>query len=227
MSAQGGVDRRREEARAFFAAAIDELQVALARLGDAQCRAIEDLALAVLDSWRRGGKLLVCGNGGSAADSQHIVAELVGRYLVDRPGFAAIALTTNSSTATAVGNDYGFEQIFARQVTALGRGDDLLLVISTSGNSVNCIEAVKAARQAGMAVHGLLGGDGGRLLTMVDGAAVAPSQATPKIQEIHIMLGHLLCRLLETWALEDGLAPTASDGGDGGDGGDPDGRRDG
>ena len=157
-------DRRYEEATEAFAATVNELQTALANLGAAHCQAVYDLAQAVLASWERGGKLLVCGNGGSAADSQHIVAELVGRYLVDRPGFAAIALSTNTSTATAVGNDYGFAQIFARQVTALGRPEDTLLVISTSGNSPNCIAAVAAARGVGMAVQGLLGGDGGQLL---------------------------------------------------------------
>ena len=206
MTFQERRDRRYEEATEAFAATVNELQTALANLGAAHCQAVYDLAQAVLASWERGGKLLVCGNGGSAADSQHIVAELVGRYLVDRPGFAAIALSTNTSTATAVGNDYGFAQIFARQVTALGRPEDTLLVISTSGNSPNCIAAVAAARGVGMAVHGLLGGDGGQLLPLVDGALIAPSNATPKIQEIHIMMGHLLCRLLEQWGIADGLA---------------------
>lgn len=206
MTSQQRRDRRYEAATEAFTAAVNDLQTALAQLGAAHCQAVYELAQAVLAGWERGGKLLVCGNGGSAADSQHIVAELVGRYLVDRPGFAAIALSTNTSTATAVGNDYGFAQIFARQVTALGRPEDVLLVISTSGNSPNCVAAVGAARSVGMAAYGFLGGDGGQLLRLVDGALIAPSSATPKIQEIHIMMGHLLCRLLEQWGHADGLA---------------------
>jgi D-sedoheptulose 7-phosphate isomerase len=197
--------QRSDTARVEFTAAIDDLQKVLARLDQAHCTAVYELARAVLASWHRGGKLLVCGNGGSAADAQHIVAELVGRYLVDRPGFPAIALTTNTSTATAVGNDYGFAQIFARQVTALGRPDDVLLVISTSGDSANCVAAVAAAREIGMAVYGFLGRSGGQLLPLVDSALVVPSDATPKIQEVHITMGHLLCRLLEQWAVSDGL----------------------
>jgi len=206
MTSQQRPGRRYEAATEAFTAAVNDLQAALAQLGATHCQAVYELAQAVLAGWERGGKLLVCGNGGSAADSQHIVAELVGRYLVDRPGFAAIALSTNTSTATAVGNDYGFAQIFARQVTALGRPEDVLLVISTSGNSPNCVAAVGAARSVGMAVYGFLGGDGGQLLRLVDGALIAPSSATPKIQEIHIMMGHLLCRLLEQWGHTDGLA---------------------
>jgi D-sedoheptulose 7-phosphate isomerase len=144
-----------------------------------------------------GGKLLVCGNGGSAADSQHIVAELVGRFLDERQAYAALALNTNSSTVTAVGNDYGYDHIFARQVQGLGNPGDVLLVISTSGNSANCIEAVDAARAGGLKTHGFLGGTGGRLKELVDGALVVPSDHTPRIQEIHITMGHVLCRILE------------------------------
>lgn len=191
-----GEDGRALAAREFEAAVAD-LQAALARLGPAHCEAIRRLAEAVLVAWRRGGKLLLCGNGGSAADAQHIAAELVGRFLRERPGYPAVALTVNTSTLTAVANDYGFDTIFARQVEALGQPGDVLLVISTSGNSANCIEAAAAARRRGLAVHGFLGGDGGRLLALVDNAFVAPSFATPKIQELHITMGHLLCRLLE------------------------------
>jgi len=178
---------------------VDDLQATLERLGEEHLAAVTELAVAVSGSWKRGGKLMVCGNGGSAADSQHIVAELVGRFLVDRSGYAAIALTTNTSSLTAVGNDYGFDHIFSRQVQALGRRGDVLLVISTSGNSANCVKAVEEARRQDMAVFGFLGGDGGRLLEMVDSALVAPSDHTPKIQEIHITMGHLLCMILEDW----------------------------
>jgi D-sedoheptulose 7-phosphate isomerase len=192
-------DLPHEEAAHLFNEAVADLVAALGRLDDTHLAAVENLAADVLAAWAQGGKFLVCGNGGSAADSQHIVAELVGRFLAERPGYAALALTTNSSTLTAVGNDYGFDHVFARQVQALGQPGDVLLVISTSGNSANCVLAVEEARSRGLKVHGFLGGDGGKLLPMLDGALVAPSAATPKIQEIHITMGHLLCMLLEKW----------------------------
>jgi D-sedoheptulose 7-phosphate isomerase len=173
------------------------LVATLEKLDDSHLAAILGLADDVQSAWRQGGKFLVCGNGGSAADSQHIVAELVGRFLVDRPGYAALALTTNCSTLTAVGNDYGYEQVYARQVQALGGPHDVLLVISTSGNSANCVAAVTAARSKGMKAHGFLGGSGGKLLPLLDGALVVPSSSTPKIQEVHITMGHLLCMILE------------------------------
>lgn len=175
-----------------------DLQAALAKLGPAQLEPLTALAGDVLRAWERGGKLLVCGNGGSAADSQHIVAELVGRFLGERPGYAAVALTVNTSTLTAVGNDYGFDEVFARQIQALGGAHDVLLVLSTSGNSPNCIRAVEQAKAGGLRAYGFLGRDGGSLRTLVDGAVIAPSDHTPRIQEIHIFLGHLLCQLLET-----------------------------
>jgi len=181
----------------FFRQAIDDLVQALGRLDESHLKAVNALAADVAGAWSHGGKFLVCGNGGSAADSQHIVAELVGRFLVERRGYAAIALTTNTSTLTAVGNDYGFADIFARQVQALGNKGDVLLVISTSGNSTNCLRAVEEARRQGLACHGFLGGDGGDLLPLLDSALLAPSSATPKIQEIHITMGHLLCVILE------------------------------
>jgi D-sedoheptulose 7-phosphate isomerase len=181
----------------LFRSVIDELVATLGRLDETHLAAVTSLAADVGRAWSAQGKLLVCGNGGSAADSQHIVAELVGRFLAERPGYPALALTANTSTLTAVGNDYGFEQIFARQVQALGGVQDVLLVISTSGNSRNCVAAVAAARAHGMKVHGFLGGDGGALLPLLDGALVVPSDSTPKIQEVHITMGHLLCMILE------------------------------
>ena len=180
-----------------FTAAVADLQAALGNLGPEHFGALQALADDVLAAWSQGGKLLVCGNGGSAADSQHIVAELVGHFLDERPAYGALALNTNSSTVTAVGNDYGFDRIFARQVEGLGNPGDVLLVISTSGNSTNCVEAVEAARAGGLKVHGFLGGTGGRLKDLVDGAMIAPSRHTPRIQEIHITMGHVLCRILE------------------------------
>jgi D-sedoheptulose 7-phosphate isomerase len=183
----------------MFRQVVDELVTALGRLDETHLEAVTALAADVQAAWQAGGKLLVCGNGGSAADSQHLVAELVGRFLADRPGFPAVALTTNSSILTAVGNDYGFDHIFARQVQALGAPGDVLLVISTSGNSANCVLATREARRLRMKTHGFLGGDGGRLLPLLDGALVAPTAHTPKIQEIHITMGHLLCMILEKW----------------------------
>ena len=191
--------RQMEQAAAHFTAAVDELRSTLDRLDGSHRDAVAGLAADVAAAWRGGGRFLVCGNGGSAADAQHIVAELVGRFLAERPGYPAIALTTNTSVMTAVSNDYGFDHVFARQVEALGRAGDVLLVISTSGNSANCVEAASAARSRGLKVHGFLGGDGGRLLPLVDGALVAPSDHTPKIQEIHITMGHVLCQVLESW----------------------------
>lgn len=189
----------RTDAAELFRQTVADLTAALGRLDENHLAAVTRLAEDVHAAWALGGKFLVCGNGGSAADSQHIVAELVGRFMAERPGYAALALTTNSSTFTAVGNDYGFDRIFSRQVQALGRAHDVLLVISTSGNSANCIMAVEEARRQGMKAHGFLGADGGRLLPLLDGALVAPSTSTPRIQEIHITMGHLLCMILEQW----------------------------
>ncbi len=203
---------RDQDAATIFANCVADLREALAALGPGHLAAVTELADAVLRSWIQGGKMLVCGNGGSAADSQHIVAEMVGRFQADRPGYAALALTTNTSILTAVSNDYGYGQVFARQVEGLGRPEDVLLVLSTSGNSDNCIEAVAAARRVGMAVFGFLGGDGGRLLPLVDRALVAPGNTTARIQEVHITMGHVLCQLVEQWRT------AQSDGNGGGDG---------
>ncbi len=180
-----------------FRAAVDSLTSVLGALGAEHLQAVADLAADVRAAWAAGGKFLVCGNGGSAADSQHIVAELVGRFMSERRGYPALALTTNTSTLTAVSNDYGFDRVFARQVQALGGKDDVLLVISTSGNSANCIQAVAAAREHRMRVHAFLGGTGGALAPLADSALVVPSDSTPRIQEVHIAMGHLLCGLLD------------------------------
>jgi len=195
-------DDRLAKADKLFQNAVSELMATLQRMDETHLAAITNLAADVERAWSKGGKFMVCGNGGSAADSQHIVAELVGRFLVERPAYGAIALTTNTSTLTAVGNDYGYDSIFSRQVQGLGGPHDVLLVISTSGNSKNCVTAVAAAREHGMKVHGFLGGDGGALLPQLDSALVVPSKSTPKIQEVHITMGHLLCMILEQWLVE-------------------------
>ena len=144
-----------------------------------------------------GGKILFCGNGGSASDSQHLAAELTGRFIKDRKPLGAIALTTDTSALTSIANDYAFEEVFARQVTALGRSGDLLVGISTSGNSKNIIRAVEEARALGMPTVGLLGRDGGQLRALCDYAIVVPSEVTARIQEAHILIGHTLCGLIE------------------------------
>ncbi len=190
-------ERRDAQAERLFAQTLQDHRDAVARLGPEHLRAIAALAADVARAWSGGGRLLVCGNGGSAADAQHIVAELVGRFARERRACAALALTVNASTLTAVANDYGFDEVFARQVEGLGRPGDVLLVISTSGNSPNCLRAAECARAGGLRVHGFLGRDGGRLRGLVDSALVAPAVDTPRIQEIHIMMGHLLCELLE------------------------------
>jgi D-sedoheptulose 7-phosphate isomerase len=146
---------------------------------------------------RRGGKFLFAGNGGSAADAQHWAAELVSRFNYDRPGLAAIALTTDTSALTAIGNDYGFERVFARQIEALGRQGDLLFAISTSGNSKNILRAIDAARAAGIEVIGLTGRSGGAMAAQCDVCLRMPSDETPKIQEGHELLGHLICGMIE------------------------------
>ena len=144
-----------------------------------------------------GARILVCGNGGSAADAQHFAAELCGRYLCERRALAGIALTTDTSALTAIGNDYGFDRIFARQVEALGRPGDMLLGISTSGNSENIIQAVETAGALGLMTLGLLGRDGGRLGSLVDDCLVVPSNITARIQEIHIMIVHFWCEIID------------------------------
>ena len=144
-------------------------------------------------SLSRGGKLLLCGNGGSAADCQHIAAELVGRFLKEREGLPAIALTVDTSALTAIGNDYGFERVFARQVQALGSPDDLLLAVSTSGGSKNVLAAMEAAKKRSVGIIGLTGAKGGAVADGADLAICVPAKETSHVQEMHIAVGHMLC----------------------------------
>jgi len=176
---------------------IDE-HAALLQQMNALAPAIAELAHMARETLDRDGKILLCGNGGSAADAQHIAAELVGRFQRDRQGLAAIALTTDTSILTSVGNDYGFEQIFTRQVQALARAGDLLIGISTSGNSANVLAAIETASAIGCRTVGLLGGDGGKIARQVDMAITIPSSVTARVQEMHILVGHILCELVET-----------------------------
>jgi D-sedoheptulose 7-phosphate isomerase len=159
--------------------------------------AVARAGAAMADTLRNGGKLLFCGNGGSAADAQHFAAELTGRFIRDRRPLAAMALSTDTSALTSIGNDYAFDQVFSRQVQALARGGDCLIAISTSGNSKNVIEAVQAARDLGVVTIGLLGRDGGAMQAHCDHSIVVPSTVTARIQEAHVLVGHTLCGLVE------------------------------
>lgn len=155
------------------------------------------MAADIVASMKAGGKYLICGNGGSAADAQHIAGEFISRLMFDHPALPAVALTTDSSSITATGNDYGYEHIFSRQVIGLGRAGDVLLVISTSGNSPNVLAAIAAAKAQGMVVHGFTGGSGGRMAALCDRVLIAPSPWTPVIQQIHITAAHIVCALVE------------------------------
>ena len=158
---------------------------------------VDQAITACVNSLRAGGKLMLCGNGGSAADSQHLAAEFTGRFIKDRPPIAAIALSTDTSALTCIANDYSFEAIFARQVQAIGKPGDCLIAISTSGNSGNVLAAVAAAKALGITCIGLLGRDGGKLKAVCDISIVVPSQVTARIQEAHILIGHSLCGAVE------------------------------
>ncbi|GAX86817.1 D-sedoheptulose 7-phosphate isomerase [Lebetimonas natsushimae] len=150
-----------------------------------------------LSSLKDGGKIMLCGNGGSAADSQHIAAELSGRFKKERMALAGIALTTDTSAITAIGNDYGFEQIFSRQVEALAKEEDTLIAISTSGNSENVINAINSAKKIGCKIITLTGKNGGKMKDLGDVNIVIPSNDTPRIQEMHIMVGHMICAFID------------------------------
>jgi D-sedoheptulose 7-phosphate isomerase len=158
---------------------------------------LEEAVTACVQSIRAGGKLLLAGNGGSAADAQHIAGEFVSRFAFDRPGLAAVALTTDTSILTAIGNDYGYEKLFSRQVQALGRPGDVFIGYSTSGRSANVLQAFEGARNAGLVCVGFTGNRGGLMRELCHHLLEVPSAETPKIQEGHLVLGHILCGLVE------------------------------
>jgi len=158
---------------------------------------IRDAVICIVEAMKRGNKLLIAGNGGSAADAQHIAAEMVGRFYRERKGLPAVALSTDTSILTSVGNDYGFENIFSRQVEAIGKRGDVFLGISTSGNSENIVRAVQKASSMGITTIALTGEGGGKLRDMVDILIAIPSSSTPRIQELHITVGHIICELVE------------------------------
>jgi D-sedoheptulose 7-phosphate isomerase len=163
----------------------------------ALCEGTAQAAARLVESLRTGGKLMVCGNGGSAADAQHWAGELVSRFHYDRPGLAAIALTTDTSILTAIGNDYGYERLFARQVEALGKAGDVLFAISTSGRSPNILAALQAAKERGILTVGFTGASGGTMKGFCDICLCIPSDSTPRIQEGHEVLGHAICAMVE------------------------------
>ena len=186
------------------------LAQSLAALG----RATQDAALlagarkiasAIVAALRAGNKLLIIGNGGSAADAQHIAAEIIGRYKQDRPAYAAIALTTDTSALTAISNDYGFEQVFARQVAGLGCRGDVLLALSTSGGSANILAALCTARERGLVTIGFTGAKGQVLGALCDHLLVAPSDDTPAIQQIHLTIAHGICDEIEQSLMREGV----------------------
>ncbi len=155
------------------------------------------LAQRVADAFLKERKLMICGNGGSAADAQHMAAEFVNRFQLERPPLPALALTTDTSIITSIANDYEFSLVFSKQVKAVGLEGDVLLGISTSGNSENIVKAVKEAKKMGIFTAGFLGNEGGKLLEVVDMAVVVESDRTPRIQEAHALAGHILCRLVD------------------------------
>jgi D-sedoheptulose 7-phosphate isomerase len=185
------------DAEALLQAELDQHRAAF----EAAARMLRAPFLRTLDileaGLRRGGKMMLFGNGGSAADAQHVAAELVIRYQSDRPAIAALALTTDSSALTACGNDLGFEALFERQIAAIGREHDVAVGISTSGKSPNVLKGLRQARSMGLATVGLTGGSGGEMRGVCDAIIVVPSPVTARIQEMHILIGHVWCKALE------------------------------
>jgi D-sedoheptulose 7-phosphate isomerase len=184
------------ETRTLILASIRESAHNLEAL-EALAPVIESIAERLIGVLKNGGKVMFCGNGGSAADSQHLAAELEGRFLIDRRPLAAVALTTNTSTLTAIGNDFGFDAVFERQVRGLGAAKDALVGLSTSGNSPNVLRALQAARETGILTIGFTGQSGGQMAPLCDLCLCVPSLSTPRIQEMHILAGHIVCDIAE------------------------------
>jgi len=188
---------------------IEESRAIKAALADQCVDVIAQIARVFVDCLKAGNKVLLFGNGGSAADAQHIAGELVGRYLAERPGLAAIALSDNPSILTAVGNDLGYDHVFARQIEALGKAGDVAVAISTSGNSPNVLRGISAASEQEMKTIGLSGKTGGKMRGMVEICLCVPSDATPRIQEAHMLVGHIISGIVERAFLPEGAATSA------------------
>lgn len=176
---------------------IDESQHVISVMGIALVSAVEAASVACIDSLQRGGKVLLAGNGGSAAQAQHMAGEFMGRFAFDRPGLPALALTTDTSVLTAIGNDYGYDLIISRQVRVHGSKGDVFIGYSTSGQSPNILMAFEEARDCGLVCIGFTGNRGGPMLELCDILIEVPSSETPRIQEGHLLLGHILCGLVE------------------------------
>lgn len=189
-----------------IAAHFAEHREVLSRVEEELSDSIAVVAAATLETLRSGGKLLFCGNGGSAADAQHLAAEYVVRFARERRPLPAMALTTDTSILTAAGNDYGFERVFERQLRALGRPGDLLVIHSTSGESENLVRVAAAAREEGIRSVGLLGNGGGRLATLIDLALVVPGASTARAQEMHLVIGHIVCDIVDAALASEGAA---------------------
>ena len=164
---------------------------------DALIHTVSDVSQIIIKAFKRGNKVLFCGNGGSAADAQHLASELTGRYLIDRDPLFAVALHTNSSFVTAVSNDFSFDEIYSRKLKAIGKEGDILIALSTSGNSSNIINALNQAKKMGVHTVGLSGKTGGEMSTLCEQLIAIPSMETPRIQECHILIGHTICEIVE------------------------------
>ena len=176
----------------------DSIAVKQAVLADKEiCKAVEIAANAVVEAYRNGHRALLAGNGGSAADAQHIAGELVSKFYFERPAIDAVALTTNTSILTAIGNDLGYEVLFSRQVEAMGHKGDVFIGISTSGNSKNIVKALEVCKERGIYTIGLTGESGGAMKPLCDLCIQIPSSETPRVQEAHMMIGHIICCLVE------------------------------
>ena len=167
---------------------------------------IEEVSQKCVELYKTDKKTILAGNGGSAADAQHIAAEMVGRYGFDRPSLPSLALTTDTSALTAIGNDYGYDQVFSRQIEGMGQAGDIFIGISTSGNSVNIIKAFESAKNKDITTVALVGRDGGEMAKLADFAIIVPSQSTPRIQESHILIGHIICDIIEKEIFGDGVS---------------------
>ena len=179
------------------ASSLREAAGTIARFRRSGARAVAAAAEAMIACLQGGGTVFFCGNGGSAADAEHLAAELAGRYLLERPGLPAVALSTNSSALTAIGNDFGFDHLFSRPLEGLGSPGDVLVALTTSGRSRNVLRAVETARSLGMVVVGFTGPQGSGFAARCDIAVVSPHRSTPRIQEAHIVAGHVACELVE------------------------------
>ena len=167
---------------------------------------IEEVSRKCVELYKGNNKTILAGNGGSAADAQHIAAELVGRYGFDRPSLPSLALTTDTSAITAIGNDYGYDQVFSRQLEGMGQDGDIFIGISTSGNSVNIIKAFQSAKKKNIMTVALVGRDGGEMAKIADIALIVPSDSTPRIQESHILIGHIICDIIEKEIFANGVS---------------------